>query len=85
LKIQFIAVQGDWLQSIGMITEDHTAGRGIFLVGLSECRADFRTAGGSVFQVPFFREAITLPGPGRLLGLLGRGFARSPRFETILS
>ena len=36
-----------------------------------------------MFQVTFFWEAITLPGPGRFLGLLGRGFARSPRFETV--
>jgi hypothetical protein len=45
---------------------------GIFLIGLNECREDFRTADGSMFQTPFFWEAITLPEPGRFLGLLGR-------------
>jgi hypothetical protein len=35
-----------------------------------KAREDFRTAGGSMFQTPFFWETITLPGPGRSLILL---------------
>jgi hypothetical protein len=42
----------------------------IFEWGLMKAREDFRTAGGSMFQTPFFWEAITLPGPGRSLSLL---------------
>jgi hypothetical protein len=55
------------------------------LIGLNECREDFRTADGSMFQTPFFWEAITLPEPGRFLGLLGRWFDRSPTFEIRLA